>query len=106
MPKLTGTKKQKLLALYAQGYDIASPEAKKAASNYKTRQAAWKEWQDAGLPGRVGQTIAEADSDTTVETETDTAPPQQRQGSEANADTKPASSGSTTMFLAKPKKPL
>jgi len=91
LPKPKVTIKQRLWAIFAQGYDKTSDEAIKVAPKYKTRKEYWMAWQDARMPGYVGRPVVEAEADTT-------APPQQPQGSEANADTKPASSGSTTRF--------
>jgi len=91
LPKPKVTIKQRLWAIFAQGYDKNSDEAIKVAPKYKTRKEYWRAWQDAGMPGYVGRPVVEAEADTTT-------PPQQPQGSEADADTKPASSGSTTRF--------
>jgi len=91
LPKPKATIKQRLWAIFGQGYDKTSDEAIKVAPKYTTRKEYWRACQDAGMPGYVRRPVVEAEPDTT-------APPQQPQGSEANADTKPASSGSTTRF--------
>ena len=51
------SKKQRLWALYAQGYGMNSPEPKKIAPIYQTRWDCHKEWEVAGMPGRIGHEV-------------------------------------------------
>jgi len=51
------SKKQRLWALCAQGYGMNSPEPKKIAPIYQTRWDCHKEWESAGMPGRIGHEV-------------------------------------------------
>jgi len=67
------TKKQKLWSLYAQGYGTNSPEAKAVASVYQTRWDAYKLWEKAGMPSRIGheaEAVARVDTPEVIEGET------------------------------------